>query len=95
MKYSKKSQEAILNWFWVLIFIFFVGFGYLAMTQAFQAVDHSISPRINITTPTQDGQEVVNKIRRYWIVWPIVLIVVVIVLAFLITMKQDPNYPYQ
>jgi len=91
--HTKKAQQALINWFIALVLIFAIALGYFAVTKPFQYIDHQLSPQINITTDTQDGQEVVNKIRRYWVVWPIILIGSIILWAFFSSIKQDPNYP--
>jgi len=89
----RKAQ--LMNWFIALILILYISIAYFVMTKPFQYVDQHLSPMVNITTPTQDGQEVINKIRMYWVVWPILILAFIILWAFFSSLRQDPNFPYQ
>jgi len=91
---DNKKAWGLMNWFVALMLIMFVSVAYFAITKPFQYVDHYATPRINLTTATgQDADEVVNKVRMYWRVWPIIIIASLILWAFFTSLKQDPNYP--
>lgn len=81
--------------FIVMILIFTVVVIYLTMTRPFQTVDDKLSPMINLTTDNNDAQAVIHKIRLYWVVWPVIIIVSIIIWALVMMVRQDPNYPYQ
>ena len=96
------KKASFMNWFWALILILFISTAYFAMTKPFQFVDNQLSPQINFTkentasaTNTNHAQEVINKVRMYWVVWPILIIAFLILWAFFSSLKQDPNFPYQ
>lgn len=81
-----------------LILILFVATAYFAFTKPFRFIDDQYSPKINFTkdaAKTEEAQEVINKVRLYWVVWPILIIAFLILWAFFSSLKQDPNYPYQ
>ena|SRR3990167_6428804 len=99
---SKKGQYApqqsyhpVWAIFMAMILIFTVLVIYFTMTKPFQVVDDTLSPRINLTTDNNDAQEVLNKIRRYWVVWPIIIITGLLFWALVMVVRQDPNYPMQ
>ena len=94
--YSPPSGGNTINVvFTLLVLLFAVTTIYFVMTKPFQEVDGVVSPRINLTTETgKDAQEVVNKIRLYWVIWPIVIVASLIGWALYSMLKQDPNHPY-
>lgn len=95
MRYKKAS---LMPWFFALLLIFFIAVAYFAFTKPFQFIDDQYSSEINFTkspTRTNDAQEVINKVRMYWVVWPVIIIAFIILWAFFSSLKQDPNYPYQ
>jgi len=99
---TKKAQyvpqatgHPIGNWFIALFLIFAVAVLYFSMTKAFIQVDDVASPLINLTTDNNDAQQVLSKVRMYWIAWPLIIIASIILWAFFTSLKQDPNYPYQ
>ena len=102
MRFTKKAQYysqpepggGIWTWFIAFILLFTVLVLYFTITKPFIAVDDELSPRINLTTANNDAQEVVNKIRLYWAVWPIMILASIILWAFFNSIKQDPNHPY-
>ena len=94
----KTKKASLMPWFFVLILIFFIAVAYFAFTKPFRFIDDQYSPKINFTksvTMTDNAQEVINKVRLYWIVWPIIIIAFLIIWAFFSSLRQDPNYPYQ
>ena len=102
MMFTKKAQyysqpeprSGVWMWFLALIMLFTVLTLYFTMTKPFVAVDNELSPRINLTTANNDAQEIINKIRLYWLVWPIMIATAIILWAFFSSLKQDPNHPY-
>jgi len=94
-QYMPESPNPLFNWFIAMILIFTVLVIYFVMTRPFQIVDDTLSPRINLTTDNNDAKTVLSKIRIYWTVWPVIIIASIIFWAFLTSLKQDPNYPYQ
>ena len=89
----QESNHPLWSLFIAMILIFTVVVIYLVMTRPFQIVDDKLSPKINLTTDNNDAQEVLNKIRLYWVVWPVIIITSIIFWAVLMSLKQDPNYP--
>ena len=94
-QYMPESPNPLFNWFTAMILIFMCLVIYYVMTRPFQIVDDTLSPRINLTTDNNDAREVLSKIRMYWVVWPVIIITSIIFWAFLTSLKQDPNHPYQ
>lgn len=91
----QQSYHPLWAVFIAMILIFTALVIYFTMTRPFQAVDDKLSPKINLTTSNNDAQEIVHKIRLYWVIWPVVIIVSIIIWALLMVTRQDPNYPYQ
>ena len=94
----KSKKASLMPWFFALILIFFIAVAYFAFTKPFRFIDDQYSPKINFTknpAQTGDAQEVINKVRMYWVVWPILIITFIILWAFFSSLQQDPNYPYQ
>ena len=88
------KKASLTNWIWALVVIFIISIIYMVMHRPFVMVDDKLSPMINMTTNSgQDAQEVVNKVRMYWRIWPVLLIVTILLWAFFTSLKQDPNYP--
>lgn len=81
--------------FMAMILIFTIIVIYLTMTRPFQVVDDKLSPMINLTTDNNDTQQVINKIRLYWVVWPVIIITSIVYWAFVMVVRQDPNHPLQ
>ena len=100
--FTKKAQyvpaepsHPLWSIFTAMIFIFTVIVIYLVMTRPFQIVDDKLSPKINLTTDNNDAQQVLSKIRMYWVVWPVIIITSLILWALFMAIRQDPNHPYQ
>ena len=94
--YGPPSPASALKiWIGALVLLFILVVIYFTFTRPFIFVDDYIGPRINITTANNDGQAVRHKIQNYWGYWPVIMAVDIIVLALLLSLKQDPNYPYQ
>lgn len=81
--------------FIAMILIFTVLVIYFTMTRPFEVVDDKLSPKINLTTDNNNAQQIVNKVRLYWVVWPLIIIVSIIFWALIMVVRQDPNHPYQ
>lgn len=91
------KKANLMGWFIVLVLIFFIAVAYMAFTQPFRYIDDNYGRKINFTKSADDtehGTQVINKIRMYWRVWPIIIIAFLIVWAFFNSLRQDPNYPY-
>jgi len=98
MNLDKRAQANPLRiWVVTLVLIFIASAFYFAFTRVFIAVDNIVTPDINFTTPGGTGyaNEKVHQVRNYWMVWPVLLIVSLLLYAIFFSLKQDPNYPYQ
>ena len=88
----------MMNWFIGLGLIFLIGIGWMLLTKPFVKLDNSIEPLLDDSKyENQDNKpiDVVKTVRKYWVAFPIVLIVSIIVWMYLSSLKQDPNYPYE
>jgi len=90
---SKKGQ--IINWLWAMMVIFAIIIGWWLLLKPWQAIDNAVSPLVTIDAGTNNGQDVISTIRKYWYSFPLVLIGSTLIWAFFSSLRQDPNYPQQ
>ena len=96
---NKKAQlaEFAYNWIVGLIVLFAIITFSMLWFKPFQSIDNAITPMIN-TSYQANGkyvEDLPNQFRRNQIVLPTIFIGGVIIILVLISLKQDPNYPYQ
>ncbi len=85
---NKKSQ-AVFVWVFALMFLFMISLVYIVMTKPFIAVRDIIGPNFTGT----EFEPTFDKINTFWVVWPILLIVSVLIWAFLSTLRDRPDFP--
>ena len=97
MNNKKAQMEALANWFYALIIIFVITMGFIVFTKPIRIVDEKISAQLE--GATYGGKNIVEdvfpRIRKNYIAMPVILIGGVLLIAFLASLKQDPNYPQQ
>lgn len=98
-KLNKKSQlaEFAYNWIVGLIILFIIIIFSMIWYKPWQTIDEKISPMID-TSYAAGGKNVSNlppQFRKNQQLIPVIFIGGVIVILVLISLKQDPNRPYQ
>lgn len=84
---NKKGQAYV--WIFALAFLFMIGVVYIIMTKPFITIHDIFAPNF---TGTQ-YEPTIQKIRTFWVVWPILVTVGIIIWALLSSMRRDPNFP--
>ena len=86
-KQNKKGQ--IVVWLFALLFLFMISLVYIIMTKPFITIHDMFAGNFTGTVyePTFD------KIRTFWVLWPILVIIGVFIWAILSSMRSNPNFP--
>lgn len=88
-KQSKSKKAQIVVWMFALVFLFMISLVYIIMTKPFITVHDTFASNFTgtIYEPTFE------KIRTFWVIWPILVIVGVFIWAILSSMRSNPNFP--
>ena len=96
---GKKAQlgDFAINWLIAMILVF----GMISFTmlwyKPWQTIDNSLSPKIDASycAGGKCATDIPAQARRNQVVIPVILIGGVILMAFLASLKRDPNVPYE
>lgn len=87
-----------MTWFVAMILLFGVFVGFMVFNKPWQKFTGVVDPKIPDTYTANDGsnaRELLPIFKRNQALVPVILMGVIVLWAFLASLKQDPNYPVQ
>jgi len=97
MKKKGQLAEFAYNWIIGLIVLFILIIFTMIWFKPWQAIDNEISPKIDSSYQAggKYAEDLPGQFRKNQRVIPFIFIGGVIVILVLLSIKQDPNYPYE
>lgn len=93
---DKKGQGILGTWIIAIAAIFSITIIFMLWVEPFQEIDDALTPKIDVFTVNgKTNTDLLDNFRNNLIIIPIVLVGGILVWAFLKSIIQDPNSPYQ
>lgn len=89
MRKDRNKKGQVVVWLFALMFLFMIALIYIIMTKPFIMVRDKFEG--NFTGTEFEGT--FDKLNTFWILWPVLVVVGVIIWAILSSMRSNPNFP--